>query len=111
MNRDGEGKSSLKTPGSVLRKLGGGFKYFLFSSLFGEDSHFDSYFSNGLKPPTRKGLPVSDSDSFRMGLKPETSYSFREGSGSLGLILPWIPKLKMYETSRRMGSLHKLFIF
>ena len=23
------------------QKLGGGFKYFLFSSLFGEDSHFD----------------------------------------------------------------------
>ena len=22
-------------------QLGGGFKYFLFSSLFGEDSHFD----------------------------------------------------------------------
>ena len=35
--------------------LGGGFKYFLFSSLLGEDSHFDfdSYFSTGLKPPTR----------------------------------------------------------
>ena len=33
--------------------LGGGFKYFLFSPLFGEDSHFDQYFSNGLKPPTR----------------------------------------------------------
>ena len=32
--------------------LGGGFKYFLFSSLFGEDSHFDSYFSDGLKQPT-----------------------------------------------------------
>ncbi len=32
--------------------LGGGFKYFLFSPLFGEDSHFDSYFSKGLKPPT-----------------------------------------------------------
>ena len=30
----------------------GGFKYFLFSPLFGEDSHFDYYFSNGLKPPT-----------------------------------------------------------
>ena len=27
--------------------LGGGFKYFLFSPLFGEDSHFDSYFSDG----------------------------------------------------------------
>ena len=35
------------------RDLGGGFKYFLFSPLFGEDSHFDSYFSTGLKPPTR----------------------------------------------------------
>ena len=28
-------------------------KYFLFSPLFGEDSHFHSYFSIGLKPPTR----------------------------------------------------------
>ena len=33
--------------------LGSGFKYVLFSPLFGEDSHFDSYFSKGLKPPTR----------------------------------------------------------
>ena len=33
--------------------LGGGFKYCLFSSLLGEDSHFDQYFSDGLKPPTR----------------------------------------------------------
>jgi len=31
--------------------LGGGFKSVLFSPLFGEDSHFDSYFSDGLKPP------------------------------------------------------------
>ena len=30
----------------------GGLKYFLFSLLlFGEDSHFDSYFSDGLKRP------------------------------------------------------------
>ncbi len=36
--------------------LGGGFKYFLFSTLFGEDLHFDSYFSEGLKPPTSYGL-------------------------------------------------------
>ena len=34
------------------RDLGGGFKYFLFSPLFGEDFPVDSYFSNGLKPPT-----------------------------------------------------------
>ena len=31
--------------------LGRGFKYFLFSPLLGEDSHFDYYFSRGLKPP------------------------------------------------------------
>ena len=33
--------------------LGGGFKYVLFSPLLGEDSQFDYYFSDGLKPPTR----------------------------------------------------------
>ena len=32
--------------------LGDGFRYFVFSPLFGEDSHFDQYFSNGLNPPT-----------------------------------------------------------
>ena len=37
----------------IIYYLGGGFKYCLFSPLFGEDSHFDSYFSDGLKPPTR----------------------------------------------------------
>ena len=36
----------------------GGFKDFLCSPLFGEDSHFDSYFSNGLKPPTRVMEPL-----------------------------------------------------
>ena len=35
------------------RNLVGGFKDFLFSPLPGEDSQFDSYFSKGLKPPTR----------------------------------------------------------
>ena len=42
-----------KSLDEVGADLGGGFRYFLFSSLFGEDSHFDSYFSNGLaQPPT-----------------------------------------------------------
>ena len=38
----------------TVGKVGGGarFQIFLFSPLFGEDSQFDSYFSNGLKPPT-----------------------------------------------------------
>ena len=34
---------------NVLQKLGGGFQYSLFSPLPGEDSHFDSYWSKGLK--------------------------------------------------------------
>ena len=40
----------------LIRLLGGGFKHFLFSSLLGEDSNFDLYFSNGLKPPTRLAI-------------------------------------------------------
>ena len=36
----------------MITFLGVGFQYFWFSPLFGEDSHFDSYFSGGLKPPT-----------------------------------------------------------
>ena len=37
---------------STTHELGGGFKYFFFSSLFGEMIQFDYYFSDGLKPPT-----------------------------------------------------------
>ena len=43
----------VKSPG--LLKIYPGWwqlKYFLCSALFGEDSHFNQYFSNGLKPPT-----------------------------------------------------------
>ena len=29
--------------------LDGGFKYFLFSPLFGEDSHFDKFFLQGVE--------------------------------------------------------------
>ena len=35
--------------------LGGGFKCFHVHPYLGGDSHFDQYFSNGLKPPTRYG--------------------------------------------------------
>ena len=41
-------------PGVVSPSLtGGGFKHVLFSPLLGEMIQFDSYFSGGLKPPTR----------------------------------------------------------
>ena len=36
--------------------LGGGFRHFLFSPLFGEDFQFDEYFLDGLKPPTSFGF-------------------------------------------------------
>ena len=40
----------------VLYIVRGGFEYFSFSALRGEDSHFDQYVSKGLKPPTSIGL-------------------------------------------------------
>ena len=40
---------------SYWNNLGGGFKYLLFLPLLGEESHFDEYFSKGLKPPTSNG--------------------------------------------------------
>ena len=45
-------EGSLPTSTALEGVLGGGFKDFLFSPLFGEDSHFDSHFLDGLKPPT-----------------------------------------------------------
>ena len=39
--------------GETNISLGGGFKHFLFSPLYREDSQFDEHLSNGLKPPTR----------------------------------------------------------
>ena len=41
-----------------IHGLGGGFKYFLFSSLLGEMIQFDECVSNGLKPPTSGGFLV-----------------------------------------------------
>ena len=38
---------------TIWAELGGGFKYVLFSSLFGEMIELCYYFSYGLKPPTR----------------------------------------------------------
>ena len=39
---------------SCLGYLGGGFKYSLCSSVFGEIIQFDSDFSGGLKPPASR---------------------------------------------------------
>ena len=37
----------------MMVNIGGGFIYFFFSPLFGEDSQIDQYVSKRLKPPTR----------------------------------------------------------
>ena len=52
---DRKNKGLKPTIGSLDHgKLVGGFRYFVFSSLPGEMIQFDSYFSDGLKPPTKK---------------------------------------------------------
>ena len=52
--RSGKSRRTFVAAPPKYENLGGGFKDFLFSPLLGEDSHFDYYFSSGLKPPTRK---------------------------------------------------------
>ena len=54
---------SERSPIHIISKeqqVGGGFKYFLCSSLFGEMIQFDWYFSTGLKPPTRQLCTLQD---------------------------------------------------
>ena len=54
--------------------LGDGFKYlFEFLPPFGEDSHFDSYFSNGLKPPTSLSFFMRSCGQFQRSLLPGVS--------------------------------------
>ena len=56
---EGDGSGGPKVLGvaeAVNQRLGGGFKYFLFSSLFREMIQFDYYCSTGLKPPARRRL-------------------------------------------------------
>ena len=48
----------------ITNHLGGGFQYSIFSPLFGEDSHFDYFFSKGLKPPTSHMFLSQKADAF-----------------------------------------------
>ena len=64
MSYIGRPKKKVVSQASFFRgyfsfRLGGGFKYCLFSPLFGEGSHFDSYFLDGLKPPTSEVPAIS----------------------------------------------------
>ena len=72
----------------AAQNLDRGFKYLL-SSLFGEDSHFDTYFSNGLvQPPTSfninattKRLSTCGSVSVRPGSCIDFIGTHSDGSG------------------------------
>ena len=58
-------KMQLVTTTSITSLLvGGGFKYCLFSPLFGEDFLFDQSFSIGLKPPTGSSSNSHDESQF-----------------------------------------------
>ena len=65
--------------------LGGGFKYVSgsFSSLLAEMIQFDSYFSNGLKPPTRKHLSKTSRPAIQRSPFNQTGFgSLIEGQAS-----------------------------
>ena len=51
---------SFRGVSKVAQKRIAGWWFRNFHTLFGEDSHFDSYFSDGLKPPTRLGFVPGD---------------------------------------------------
>ena len=51
--------------------LGGGFKYVLFSPLFGEDCHFDYYFSDWLvQPPNSLFVTVLENLEMHLSFPP-----------------------------------------
>ena len=52
-------------------KNGWWFQIYLFSSLFGEDFHFDKYFSKGLKPPSRKTNMTMEKTTMNEDISPE----------------------------------------
>ena len=46
------------------------------SSLFGEDFHFDKYFSKGLKPPSRKTNMTMEKTTMNEDISPEMQMVF-----------------------------------
>ena len=51
MGGDRRGQISILDRNEVVKS-----QFFIFTPILGEMIQFDSYFSNGLKPPTRKQL-------------------------------------------------------
>ena len=74
------------------QKLVGGFKYFFFSPLFGEDSHFDSYFSTGLvQPPTRKRRHQNSPRFFGFEVKRPRAHRALSRANTAPIDVPWPP--------------------
>ena len=77
----------------------GGFKCFLmFTPKIGEDFHFDSYFSNGLKPPTRCWRKSSLKNTFLTTATLAADHLYPR-HGSLIVIPGWNASLRMRDRS------------
>ena len=96
-----------------LGPRGGGFKYFLFSPLFGESFQFDSYFSDGLKPSAFLGTVAvvallatrSSLDAVRIGLAPSHPCGQAPNGGRTGRGGPLRLKPAFWRKKNSMKSL------
>ena len=83
MNRSWEMQGFFEPLGSGISWTGGGFKYFLFPSLFGEMIQFYQYFSDGLKPPT-----TSSEDILKLKVVPTSMNGSWEVSNIFSNVVP-----------------------
>ena len=74
-----KGKKKDQKESTATTKTRWWFQIFLFSSLPGEGSHFDYYFSKGLKPPTTK-IPATSENLFKDGIQKEYSGPSKGGT-------------------------------
>ena len=82
---------------------GGGFQiFFIFTPTWGKDSHFWLiFFSNGLKPPTRKGPSSQIFGDFGIPWKPKRSKRSLDSHGT------WHPSQSTIFSAKWMHFLHE----
>ena len=99
-----------KTSQKTYLYLGGGFKYSLFSPLFGEDSHLDSCFSRGLKPPTSYPWQQDGSDSKLNSLGVTKKHNFSAAECCSGIRLSFFKGFSMWRVlPRTLRSFEEVF--
>ena len=102
----------------IYTELGGGFKYFLFSPLFGKDFHLDWYFSKGLKPPTREQdmniyiylpLPRPFPMPFKHGVDPASSSSLSWDDRGLFILEAFFKKSETMKFQKYLNMFTRLW--